>query len=221
MAVNPVINSSNNANSARGGTSAEDLTQSFMELLVAQMKNQDPTNPMDNNQLTSQLAQFNTAAGVEKLNGTLESVGMLVGSMQQLNVAEWVGREVYIQGDSSVGFGDDSNQDFAFALGNDAETVSVNLQDANGNTYTAELKNVKAGVNRYSLDDLTNFQPAQPPVEGEYKVTFSARTSAGDAPEISSLKKAKVDGVSFTPSGALIQLGKDGAVTIGEIVQIL
>ncbi|WP_338671034.1 flagellar hook capping FlgD N-terminal domain-containing protein [Pantoea dispersa] len=221
MAVNPVMNGNNNVNGTRGGTSADYLTQSFMTLLVAQMQNQDPTNPMDNNQLTSQLAQFNTAAGVEKLNSTLESVGMLVGSMQQLNVAEWVGRDVYIEGDTRVGFGEDANHDFAFALGSDAETVKVNLQDANGNTYTAELKNVKAGVNKYTLDDLTNFQPATPPADGEYSVTYSASTTEGDAPEIQSLKKAKVEGVSFTPTGALIQLGKDGAVGIGDIVQIL
>ncbi|BAN98189.1 hypothetical protein E05_34230 [Plautia stali symbiont] len=76
MAVNPVMNGNNNVNGTRGGTSADDLTQSFMTLLVAQMQNQDPTNPMDNNQLTLQLAQFNTAAGVgvAKLNSTLESV---------------------------------------------------------------------------------------------------------------------------------------------------
>ncbi|EOA2962417.1 flagellar hook capping FlgD N-terminal domain-containing protein, partial [Yersinia enterocolitica] len=102
MAVSPVMSSSNtSANESKsGGNSVEDLTDSFMTLLVAQMQNQDPTNPMDNNQLTSQLAQFNTASGVQQLNTTLNAVGSLVTSMQQMNAADWVGRRVWIEGDS-------------------------------------------------------------------------------------------------------------------------
>ena len=74
MAVSSVNN--NNGGTGYGtGNSAADLSEQFMQLLVAQMQNQDPTNPMDNNQLTSQLAQFNTAAGVEKLNSNVQLGG--------------------------------------------------------------------------------------------------------------------------------------------------
>jgi Flagellar hook capping protein len=62
--VIPQVNN-NNGSGDGSGSSAGDLSASFLKLLVAQMQNQDPTNPMDNNQLTSQLAQFSTAAGVE------------------------------------------------------------------------------------------------------------------------------------------------------------
>ncbi len=55
---------------AKNNTS-QDLSNSFLTLLVAQLKNQDPTNPMQNNELTSQLAQINTVQGIEKLNTTL------------------------------------------------------------------------------------------------------------------------------------------------------
>lgn len=104
MAVSPVMNSNNAApkDGASNGSNPEDLTNSFMTLLVAQMQNQDPTNPMDNNQLTSQLAQFSTASGVQQLNSTVMAVGSLVTSMQQMNAADWVGRQVWIEGDSSV-----------------------------------------------------------------------------------------------------------------------
>lgn len=65
MTVSTVNDTSGNTSTYGTGSSAADLSEQFMKLLVAQMQNQDPTNPMDNNQLTSQLAQFNTAAGVE------------------------------------------------------------------------------------------------------------------------------------------------------------
>ena len=55
------------------GSNAADLQSSFLTLLVAQLKNQDPTNPLQNNELTTQLAQISTVSGIEKLNTTLGS----------------------------------------------------------------------------------------------------------------------------------------------------
>ncbi|MDA5535561.1 flagellar biosynthesis protein FlgD [Yersinia mollaretii] len=233
MAVSPVMNSNNAApkDGASNGSNPEDLTNSFMTLLVAQMQNQDPTNPMDNNQLTSQLAQFSTASGVQQLNSTVMAVGSLVTSMQQMNAADWVGRQVWIEGDSSVVNGtkksenvgegegaEQGNQEFGFALDSDADKVTVTLTDELGNAYTAELKNVKAGVNKLTLDDLSNFQPSELPGNGAaYKVSFSAANDDGNTPKITSLKKAKVDGVSFSPTGAVLQLGLNGTASLGDI----
>lgn len=217
MAVSPVT--SNYAASSSNGSSIEDITNNFMTLLVAQMQNQDPTNPMDNNQLTSLMAQFNTASGVQQLNSTLGNVGTLVNSMQQMNAAQWVGRDIYIEGDSSV-TGSDST--FGFALNNGADKVTVVLTDRAGNSYTAELKDVKAGVHKLTLDDLTGFQPAEPDfANGEtYKVTYTAANEDGTTPAIVSLKHAKVESVSFTLSGAVLQLGLNGSATLGEVYLI-
>lgn len=66
--------SNTSGNSSLTGSSASDLQGSFLTLLVAQLKNQDPTNPMQNNELTTQLAQISTVSGIEKLNTTLGSV---------------------------------------------------------------------------------------------------------------------------------------------------
>ncbi|HEB0147936.1 TPA: flagellar hook assembly protein FlgD, partial [Serratia marcescens] len=65
-------------------TNSQDLHNSFLTLLVAQLKNQDPTNPMQNNELTSQLAQINTVQGIEKLNTTLGSISGQINSNQSL-----------------------------------------------------------------------------------------------------------------------------------------
>ena len=55
-----------------------------MKLLVAQMKNQDPLNPMDNAQMTSQIAQINTVAGIEKLNTAVEGLTSQFAAMREL-----------------------------------------------------------------------------------------------------------------------------------------
>lgn len=218
MAVSPVT-SNHTATSSSNGSSIEDITNNFMNLLVAQMQNQDPTNPMDNNQLTSLMAQFNTAAGVQQLNSSLGNVGTLVNSMQQMNAAQWVGRSIYIEGDSNVAGSEDT---FGFSLNNNVDKVSVVLTDRAGNSYTADLKEVKAGVHKFTLDDLSGFQPAEPGFDnGEtYKVTYTAANQDGSAPKIVSLKQAKVESVSFTLSGAVLQLGLGGSATLGEVYLI-
>jgi flagellar basal-body rod modification protein FlgD len=74
-------------------------TNKFMTLLVTQLKNQDPMNPLDNAQLTSQLAQLSTVTGVNKLNTTLESLKASYQSSEALQAANMIGHGVLVEGD--------------------------------------------------------------------------------------------------------------------------
>lgn len=82
------INSTTGTSSTTG-SSSQDLQNSFLTLLVAQLKNQDPTNPMQNNELTTQLAQINTVSGIEKLNTTLGSISGQIDNSQSLQQPDW------------------------------------------------------------------------------------------------------------------------------------
>jgi flagellar basal-body rod modification protein FlgD len=74
----------------------------FLKLLVTQMQNQDPLNPMDNAQITSQMAQINTVNGIEQLNTTVEGLNSQFVQLQALAGASLVGREVTLQGNKLV-----------------------------------------------------------------------------------------------------------------------
>lgn len=235
MSVSPVMNghtttaaktrdaSGTSGSSSIGtGSSANELLDNFMTLLVAQMQNQDPTSPMDNNQLTSQLAQFNTAAGVEQLNSTMDNMGVLVAGMQQMNSADWVGRDIMIKGDPVVSTADGGNQKMGLNLGSNADEVTVTLTDSAGNAYTAKLQDVKAGVHEYTLDDFSDFQPGDPRAQSDttFTVSFSATNADGNAPAVEALKPAKVQSVAFTSTGAELQLGVDGAASLSDVFLI-
>ena len=69
----------------------------FLKLLVAQMQNQDPLNPMDNAQVTSQMAQINTVSGIEKLNTTVPGLNSQFVQLQALQGATLVGRDVTVR----------------------------------------------------------------------------------------------------------------------------
>ncbi|MEG5695957.1 flagellar hook assembly protein FlgD [Enterobacter quasihormaechei] len=230
MTVSTVNDTSGNTSTYGTGSSAADLSEQFMKLLVAQMQNQDPTNPMDNNQLTSQLAQFNTAAGVEKLNSSVGNVQALMAQLGSMSAASWVGRGVLIEGDPKVAFGDAAqpldgeekpSDSFSFLLSGDAETVTVTLKDDEGNAYTAQLKDMKSGVKTYTLDDLENFQPEPgPPQDRKYTLSFDAKNPEGDNPEISGLIQEQVSGVTMTANGAVLHLLNHDPITMGDVVVI-
>ena len=86
------------AASLGGATSAEDQSNRFLKLLVAQMKNQDPLSPMDNAQVTSQMAQINTVTGIEKLNTSVGTLGTQLMQSQTMQGAALVGKNVLVEG---------------------------------------------------------------------------------------------------------------------------
>lgn len=79
-------------------TSAADASERFLKLLVAQMKNQDPLSPMDNAQVTSQMAQISTVTGIEQLNGTVQTLSGQFGQLRALQGAQLVGHQVLLAG---------------------------------------------------------------------------------------------------------------------------
>ncbi len=91
--------STSSLSQALGSTpSGADGEQRFLKLLVTQLNNQDPLNPLDNAQLTSQLAQMSTVSGIEKLNGALESLLAQSSASQVLQSAALIGRDVQVAG---------------------------------------------------------------------------------------------------------------------------
>ena len=89
-----------NVNTAAAvGESAKALGQAdFIELLVAQIKNQDPTKPLDPSQFMSQLAQFSTVNGIQEMKDSFDSLAGRLSSEQSLQAAGLVGRDVLVSG---------------------------------------------------------------------------------------------------------------------------
>jgi flagellar basal-body rod modification protein FlgD len=100
----------------------------FLKLLVAQMQNQDPMNPLDNAQVTSQMAQINTVAGIEKLNRTVAGLNGQLVQLQALQGATLAGRAVTVSGDRLAVV--DGNGVGGFDL--DAAADSVKVEIVNG-----------------------------------------------------------------------------------------
>jgi flagellar basal-body rod modification protein FlgD len=94
--IDSLVNKGNTA-AATATSDSQAMQDRFLTLLVAQISNQDPLNPMDNAQMTSQMAQINTVTGIENLNQTVKDLGGQFTSMQVLQGTALVGREVLVE----------------------------------------------------------------------------------------------------------------------------
>ena len=115
------------ANAATDPSAAQDR---FLKLLVAQLNNQDPMNPLDNAQMTSQIAQINTVTGIQQLNQTMQSMATQFNSLQVMQGTSLIGRHVMTEGSSlpvtdAVGKG-------GFELGSPATDVKIEVMTAGG-----------------------------------------------------------------------------------------
>ena len=111
-------------------TSAQDQSERFLKLLVAQLNNQDPMNPLDNAQMTSQIAQINTVSGIQQLNDTIKSMAAQYTSMQVMQGTAMIGHQVVAEGNTmSVHAGVGTA---AVQLDGDASSVQVQVLSPGG-----------------------------------------------------------------------------------------
>lgn len=209
-----------NATSGKSSGSA-DLQDSFMTLLVAQLQNQDPMNPMENAEMTSQLAQINTVSGIESLNDTLAGINGQLDTSQMLQAADMIGKGVLVEGDRVLVGEEGATTPFGIELPRAADEVRITIRNAVGEVVrTFEPFSLDAGVESFTWDGMTNEGTVAP--EGSYHVSVSA-TADGDSLVANTLNYALVSGVSIDGQGApkLDLGGITEPVTLDDIRQIL
>ncbi len=126
----------------------------FLKLLVAQMNNQDPLNPMDNAQMTTQIAQINTVNGIQELNTTMKSMAAQFTSMQVLQGASLVGRDVLIEGNELVAQSGIARG--AIDLEGNADNVRIEILNSSNQVIdTLSAGSLDAGRHEFSWDAST------------------------------------------------------------------
>jgi flagellar basal-body rod modification protein FlgD len=202
--------------SAASKSEAEAAGDRFLTLLVTQMKNQDPLNPLDNAQVTSQLAQINTVTGLDKLNTTLQSLTSGFASTQMLQAATMIGREVLVPSDHI-----NLNQGaatFGVELTQPADEVVVSVLDAAGNAVrTQKLGAHATGTATFAWNGLNDLGTAMP--DGSYTLSVSAK-QGGKAISVDTLSYARVQSVAQSGQNIELELQGIGAVNLSDVRRI-
>ncbi|EOC0416298.1 flagellar hook assembly protein FlgD [Cronobacter malonaticus] len=210
--------SSATAGSSLTGSNASDLQSSFLTLLVAQLKNQDPTNPMQNNELTTQLAQISTVSGIEKLNTTLGSISGQIDNSQSLAASALIGHGVMIPG-STILTGKDTTTPFGVELQQAADKVTATVTDKSGKVVrTIEIGALSAGVHTFSWDGTMSDGTKAP--DGSYNVSIAA-SKGGTQLVAQPLNFALVNGITRSNGSNLLDLGTYGTTTLDQVRQII
>ena len=195
----------------------EDPQDRFLKLLTTQLKNQDPLNPMDNAEMTSQLAQMSTVSGIEKLNTTLNSLVDSIGNSQAMQAAEMIGKNVLVAG-STLSWSDGvAYGGVNLASAADEVTVSI-LNSAGTVVQTQTLGSHEAGSFTFSWDGKTDAGATAP--EGVYKFKVEA-SQGGSAVTVDALQIGTVSALVRSSDGFLLDLGSLGSVDFDSVYQVL
>ena len=207
-----------NGTTKTSSTSATaDMENRFLTLLMTQIKNQDPLNPMDNAAVTTQLAQLNTVNGIEKLNTTLTQLLSGYNETQGLQAAGIIGKNVMVAGNALPLSG--SKAYGGALLESAADTVTLTIKDATGKVVQTENLGAKeAGSFYFSWDgkDASGNTLA----DGNY--TFAVEAKAGSsAVTATAMKIGTVSAVARSGTGFVLDLGALGDVAFKDVQQIL
>ena len=181
----------------------------FLKLLVTQMQNQDPLNPMDNAQITSQMAQINTVNGIEKLNTTVDGLNGQFVQMQTLTGASLVGRHITLQGDkmrleNGQGVG-------GFDLSATADRVKVEVLSPAGRVVeTLDLGAQTAGRHAF------NWTAANLPDSAGYRFRVVATAGAAAVPS-TPLMRDRVDAVNTDGTSLVLETQHNGPVAYRDV----
>ncbi|WER49785.1 flagellar hook assembly protein FlgD [Cupriavidus sp. WKF15] len=210
--------SSINSTLQSGSSSAADLQNNFLTMLVTQMNNQDPLNPMDNSQLTSQLAQISTVSSMQTMNATLNQLLSQVSASRAMDSAALIGRTVMVPG-SHVSVKDGVTGQIGVDLPSTADSVTVSVLDQGGNVVrTIDMKGQVAGVHDITWDGKNDAGALV--ADGDYTFKVSA-TANGSSVQPVALVYGKVQSISGDSSGVLVDVGNGQTAGVNDVRRIL
>jgi len=203
--------------SATTATTAASSTKSalgkddFLKMMIAQLKHQDPLNPMDGTAFTAQLAQFSSLEQLQNINTQLTSFTRQQQSLGNTQAVNLIGREVLAKGDTIQAEG--TPVDLSYQLKGDAATGLVRIYNANGELVDALVfKNQKQGLNTLTWN---------PPSSTVGRCTFevSAADSAGKSVGVDAMIQGVVTGVNFRDGVTYLSVG-NREIAFSDVVSV-
>ncbi len=193
----------------------------FLTLMLAQLRNQDPLQPMENGEFLSQLAQFNTVTGIQDLQGSFDGVAQGLQSDRRLAAAALVDRQVLVPSTQAT-LAEDAPVETVLQLDAPAERVIVRISDASGQlVQTIDLGPQPAGEVPLRWNGERADGDTAPP--GSSRLQAIAADGEGQSGvELPVLAARRVDSVTLAGDGGepLLNLDDGSAVTLGNVRRI-
>jgi len=191
----------------------------FLKLMIAQLKNQDPTKPQDPSEFMSQLAQFSQVTSTQNMEKSIQSLTDSMRSTQVLNGTSLVGHDILSVADTDT-IESGGTVTGAIDAPKGTSAVKIVVKDAAGaEVRTFNLKDIATGLNNWTWDGKTNTGVSAP--AGQY--TFSAvATANGETGALDPMLVSKVSSVTIDPSTSALTLNTTtGSVSLADVRRVL
>lgn len=209
--------------SGTSGVSSKDENPQdrFLKLLVNQLKNQDPLNPLENAEVTTQLAQISTVSGIDQLNLTMNTMSEKLVGAQSLQASSMLGRHVVASGDA-VEHDAGGVTPLSFSLDTPSSLVRVEVTDAkNRVVFSQEVTQVPAGMSSFEWDGSRTVGGDGKVAAGVYRFSVAAMDANGKMnPVKDTYGYARVESVSLA-DGVKINTGALGQVSFDDVEQVI
>ena len=190
----------------------------FMKLMLEQMKQQDPTNPLKSHEMAAQLAQFTSLEQLSNINTNIEQLRQGQEPNNNFQALNFIGKKISGDGSKIIRSDGDKAHDIRFDLKGDAAKVNISITDMNGiELKKIEMNGLKKGENEAFWDGVA--ENGQPLRAGEYRVKFEAIAEGGKKLAVDTKFEGKVTGVNFTGDGPVLLVGNK-SVRMTEIKKI-
>jgi len=212
--------------STASSSAAQSIQDQFLTLLVTQLQNQDPLNPMDNAELTSQMAQISTVEGITNLSNVMLAISGQIDVSQSMNAISLIGKGVLVPG-AKIALGTNPEDGtvreatpFGVDLQGDAAKVTVKILDASGAAVrTVELSNQETGVLTFEWDGKTD--SGADAADGSYTVSVSAVDADGKQVGAEALTYGMVNSVAYSTEGLRLDLGLAGQASMLDVRKVI
>ena len=189
----------------------------FLKLLVSQLQNQDPLNPMESTEFTAQLAQFSSLEQLTNMNKSLDYLLLYQTSINNAQAVGFIGKTVKASG-NSISVEDGAPDQVQFDLAGDAAEVNVFIYDASDNLIkTINCGSLSDGEQSIEWDGTNDDGEAVS--DGTYTFEVSARDENGETIKASTYMTVKVTGVTFREGNAYLLAG-DIEISMNDIIEV-
>ena len=201
------------------GSATPQISQSdFLSLIIAQLKNQDPTQPADPNQFVNELASLSEVSGMNNMNGAIASLSTSMQSAQLLSGTNLIGHGVLAAGTTGA-LTAGGKVSGAVQAPAGASSVTVQVTDSTGQLVrTFQVAPQSSGLTSFSWDGTTDSGTAAP--AGTYNFAASA-VSNGAPASVSTYLQSTVNSVTIDPSTQTLSLNTNsGTLSLSDVVQV-
>jgi flagellar basal-body rod modification protein FlgD len=217
MSIDAITGSSSAATAA--AKAKDQLGQdAFLQLMITQLRHQDPTSPVDPADFLGQLAQFGTVTGIQGVQQSMSSLADALRSTQVLGGTSLVGRDVLVDADAAV-LGEEGSVYGTAELPQGVRSAALVVTDASGQQVRRVAISPQAGELLFEWDGTTETGARAP--AGEYSISVVADV-AGQSEQLATQLLARVGSVTIDPSNYSLTLNTDlGPIALGRVRRVM